>query len=77
MIIKLKKSTINNKPKKMNVDSDLHIEINKLQSEILEKYRIKINIQDLTNECIAQGIPIAKECIIKQLRKELIISPVD
>ncbi len=77
MITKVKMNTSNSKPKKMDVDVDLHIRINLLQSKLFEKFRVKVKIQDITNEAINKGLQLAEKSISEQLTKELIISPVE
>ena len=66
-----------NNIKKMDVDADLHIKINSLQSKLFEKFRVKVKIQVITNESIIQGLSSAEKIISKRLQDELIISPVD
>jgi len=71
------KRNINNKPKKMDVNTDLHIKIITIQAKLFEKFRVKIKVQDITNEAINQGLKSAEENIIKRLYKELIITPIE
>lgn len=68
---------IKDKPKKMDVDSNLHIQINSIQAKLFEKFRVKIKMQEITNEAITQGLQLAEENITKKLYKELIINPVE
>lgn len=63
--------------KKMDVNPELHSEINSLQAELYNKYRVKVRIQDITNEAIVNGLPLAKKNIIKELKENLIITPVE
>lgn len=61
---------------KMDVDSNLHIQINSIQAKLFEKFRVKVKIKDITDECIIQGLHLAEESITKRLNDELIINPV-
>lgn len=55
------------KTKKMDVDENLHIRIVSLQTKLFERFRVKKNIQDITNEAIRQGLPKAEEVLSDQL----------
>ena len=77
MIAKEKRNGNNNKSKKMDVDVDLHVKINSLQAKLFEKFRVKLTIKDITDECITQGLQLAEESITKRMYKELIIIPIE
>ena len=66
-----------NKNKKVDVHKDLHIEINSVQARLLEKFRVKVKLYDITNEAICLGLQNVEKSISERLRKELIISPVE
>lgn len=55
------------KTKKMDVDENLHIRIVSLQTKLFERFRVKKNIQDITNEAIRQGLPKVEEVLSDQL----------
>ncbi len=73
----MEKTILRDKPKKMDVCADLHIQINTLQSKLFQKFRVKVKIQDITNKAIINGLPLAEKIMERELRDKLIISPIE
>ena len=66
-----------NKTKKMDIDENLHMEIYDIQSKLFKKFRVKVNLHDITNETICLGLKNVEKSISEKLRKELIIYPIE
>lgn len=64
------------KTKKMDIDKELHTKICLIQAKIFQKFRIKLRIQDITNECIERGLLFTEHNIEERLNKDSTTSPV-
>ena len=63
-------NTNKNKPKKMDVSSNLHIKITTLQSKLYNVYGKKIRIQDITNKSIKYGLENAEKILISEIQEK-------